>query len=66
MKKIGEILKRIFVYCVLVSLLTLAEKRFGIFGLGLAFCFALIYCGESITKSLIPYLIIVPLIHFSL
>ena len=66
MKKIGEILKRIFVYCVLVSLLTFAEKRFGIFGLGLAFCFALIYCGESITKSLIPYLIIVPLIHFSL
>ena len=66
MKKIGEILKRIFVYCVLISLLTLAEKRFGIFGLGLAFCFALIYCGESITKSLIPYLVIVPLIHFSL
>lgn len=66
MKKIGEILKRILTYCVLVSLLTLAEKRFGIFGLGLAFCFALIYCGESITKSLIPYLIIVPLIHFSL
>ena len=66
MKKIGEILKRIFVYCVLVSLLTFAEKRFGIFGLGLAFCFALIYCGESVTKSLIPYLIIVPLIHFSL
>ena len=66
MKKIGEILKRIFVYCALVSLLTFAEKRFGIFGLGLAFCFALIYCGESVTKSLIPYLIIVPLIHFSL
>ena len=59
-------MKRILTYCVLVSLLTLAEKRFGIFGLGLAFCFALIYCGESITKSLIPYLIIVPLIHFSL
>lgn len=59
-------MKRIFTYCVLVSLLTFAEKRFGIFGLGLAFCFALIYCGESITKSLIPYLIIVPLIHFSL
>ena len=66
MKKTGEILKRILTYCVLVSLLTFAEKRFGIFGLGLAFCFALIYCGESITKSLIPYLIIVPLIHFSL
>lgn len=66
MKKFSEALKRVFLYCALFSMLALAEKRFGIFGLSLAFCLALLFCGENVLKSLIPYGFCTSLIHFSL
>lgn len=53
-------------YLAINALLALAEKKTGLYGLGFAFCVALVFCRENLVLSVVPYALANALVHFDL
>ena len=53
-------------YLAINALLALAEKKTGLYGLGFAFCVALVFCRENPVLSVVPYALANALVHFDL
>ena len=61
-KKIVNLLFYLFVG----ALLAFFEKKTGLFGVGLAFVVALVFCRENVLLALLPYALVSAAVHFSL